>query len=113
MNRRQFLKTSAATAASLAALGSTFGPHVAYAQDRKPYRVGLIGAGWYGKSDLFRLIQVAPVEVVSICDVDKNMRTGAAEIVAQRQKSKKTPRLYGDYREMLKEKDLDLVIIGS
>jgi predicted dehydrogenase len=41
------------------------------------------------------------------------MRTGAAEIVAQRQKSKKTPRLYGDCREMLKEKDLDLVIIGS
>ena len=34
----------------------------------KPRRVGLIGAGWYGKSDLWRLMQVAPVEVVSICD---------------------------------------------
>ena len=51
------------------------------------YRVGLIGSGWYGKSDLFRLIQVAPVEVVSICDVDKKMLQGAAEMTAQRQKS--------------------------
>ena len=33
-------------------------------------RVGLIGSGWYGKGDLLRLIQVAPVEVVSLCDVD-------------------------------------------
>jgi predicted dehydrogenase len=112
MNRRDFLKGSAA-AASLAMLSGAFGPHVAYAQDRKPYRVGLIGSGWYGRSDLFRLIQVAPVEVVSICDVDKNMREGAADITAQRHASKKRPRLYGDYREMLKEKDLDLCVIGS
>jgi hypothetical protein len=41
--------------------------------DDKPRRVGLIGTGWYGKSDLLRLIQVAPVEVVSLCDVDSQM----------------------------------------
>ncbi|MEI7731660.1 MAG: Gfo/Idh/MocA family oxidoreductase [Verrucomicrobiota bacterium] len=78
-----------------------------------PKRVGLIGTGWYGKSDLCRLIQVAPVEVVSLCDPDKKLLAGAAELVAQRQKSKKTPRTYTDYRAMLKEKDLDLVLIGS
>jgi predicted dehydrogenase len=50
---------------------------------------------------------------VSICDADKKMVQGAAEMTAQRQRSKKTPRVYGDYREMLKEKDLDLVVIGS
>jgi len=76
-------------------------------------RVGLIGTGWYGKVDLLRLIQVAPVEVVSLCDVDKRMLAEAAEIVAGRQLSKKTPRTYGDYRKMLKDKDLDLVLIGT
>ena len=30
-------------------------------------RVGLIGTGWYGKADLMRLIQIAPVDVVSLC----------------------------------------------
>lgn len=76
-------------------------------------RVGVIGCGWYGKSDLFRLLQVAPVEVVSLCDVDRMMLEEAGEMVASRQVSKKTPRLYGDYREMLKEKDLDIVLVAT
>lgn len=108
MNRRQFLHVGAA--------GLTLPACQAYAEefaDAKPKRVGLIGCGWYGKVDLFRLIQVAPVEVVSLCDVDKPMLTEAAELVSQRQKSKKTPRTYGDYRAMLKEKDLDLVLVGT
>ena len=50
---------------------------------RRPKRVGLIGCGWYGKCDLFRLIQVAPVEVVSLCDVDSKMLAEAAEIDGQ------------------------------
>jgi predicted dehydrogenase len=58
-------------------------------------------------------MQVAPVDVVSLCDPDKKMLAGAGEMVAARQKSKKTPRLYGDHRAMLKEKDLDVVIVGS
>ena len=74
-------------------------------------RVGLIGTGWYGKTDLFRLIQVAPVEVVSLCDVDKNMLNDAADQVAARQASKQRPRTYTDYRAMLKERDLDIVIV--
>src|SRR6476661_1650749 len=104
MNRRQFLKAGAGAAAGMAAL--SFGPYVAYAADQKPLRVGLIGSGWYGKADLFRLIQVSPVEVVSLCDVDKKMLADAAEMVSTRQASKKKPRTYADYREMLKEKDL-------
>jgi predicted dehydrogenase len=82
-----------------------------FAEVRK--RVGLIGTGWYGKCDLLRLIQVAPVEVVSLCDVDKHMVSAAADLVATRQRSKKKPRTYTDYREMLKEKDLDIVLVGT
>jgi predicted dehydrogenase len=87
--------------------------YAAGAAAEKIHRVGLIGCGWYGKSDLFRLIQVAPVEVVSLCDVDRKMLDGAADMVATRQASRKRPRLYGDYRELLKEKDLDIVIVGT
>ncbi|HZJ14001.1 MAG TPA: Gfo/Idh/MocA family oxidoreductase, partial [Chthoniobacteraceae bacterium] len=36
-----------------------------------------------------------------------------ADMVATRQLSKKKPRTYGDYREMLKEKDLDVALIGT
>ena len=110
MIRRAFLHAGAAGIA-LASVGgrASLG---AFAADA-PKRVGLIGAGWYGKCDLLRLIQVAPVEVVSLCDVDRNMLSEAAGIVASRQASKKTPRTYSDYREMLKEKDLDIVLVAT
>ncbi len=106
MNRRQFLYTGTGLALSAAGM---------YADDlaKKNLRAGLIGCGWYGKCDLLRLIQVAPVEVVSLCDPDKKMVADAADIVAQRQVSKKKPRLFGDYREMLKDKDLDIVLVGT
>jgi predicted dehydrogenase len=41
------------------------------------------------------------------------MLSEAADIVAGRQLSKKRPRTYSDYREMLKEKDLDVVLIAT
>src|SRR5437667_352809 len=110
LNRRQSLRTSAA-ALSLATLprAQQVGP--------KAKRVGLIGCGWYGKTDLFRLLQIAPgttpVEVVSLCDVDQRMLAEAVELVADRQDSKKKPRSFNDYRAMLAEKDLDIVLIAT
>lgn len=106
MNRREFLKLSSAASLALATDG-----FAADAGEKK--RVGVIGCGWYGKNDLFRLIQVAPVDVVSLCDVDRNMVSAAADTVAIRQVSKKRPRIYHDYREMLKEKDLDIVLVAT
>src|SRR5262249_61247947 len=44
---------------------------------------------------------------------EKNTLAEAADMVAARQASKKKPRTYHDYRDMLKEKDLDIVLIGT
>jgi predicted dehydrogenase len=41
------------------------------------------------------------------------MLNAAAKLVSQRQKSGKIPKLYGDYRKMLAENQLDIVLIGS
>jgi predicted dehydrogenase len=108
MQRRDFLRAGAAALA-----WSTVGRYAVPSEKRKPRRVGLIGTGWYGKIDLIRLIQVEPVEVVSLCDVDRRMLAEAAQIVAGRQASKKNPRTYGDYRQMLQEKDLDIVLVAT
>lgn len=109
INRRRFIKGATATLA-LSAFGAQ-AMDILYAQ--KTWRVALVGTGWYGKSDLFKLIQVAPVEVVALCDVDKNMLTEAGSLVSQRQKSKKVPRLYNNYQKLLAENELDIVLIGS
>src|SRR6202050_3434118 len=104
MTRRDLLKAGIA-------LG-TAGSANAFADD-KVRRVGLIGCGWYGKGDLLRLVQVSPVEVVSLCDVDSKMLADAADLVSTRQRSKKKPRTFSDYREMLKQKDLDIVLVAT
>ena len=53
MNRRSFLQAgSTALAMSTARAGAMEFAGLA------PKRVGLIGCGWYGKCDLFRLMQV-------------------------------------------------------
>lgn len=106
--RREFLQSSVA-ALGLAALS----PRVFAAAETKPPRVGLIGTGWYGKVDLLRLLQVAPMDVVALCDVDRDMLDGAADIVAQRQPSRKRPETFKDYRELLKQTKPELVLIAT
>jgi predicted dehydrogenase len=109
INRRKFLHTAAATLA-VSTLGAN-GLDIIFTE--KPRKVALIGTGWYGKSDLFRLMQVAPVEVVALCDVDKNLLQQAGQLVSQKQKSGKTPQLYGDYRKLIAEHELDIAIVGT
>ncbi len=113
MDRRSFIRNSVATTGAAALIASQYKETIAALADQPAKRVALIGTGWYGKADLLRLIQVAPVEVVSLCDVDSQMLEGAAQIVSERQASKKKPRLYSDYKRLLAEKDLDIVLIGT
>jgi predicted dehydrogenase len=62
---------------------------------------------------MFRLLQVAPVEVVALCDVDSRMLSEAADLIGQRTKSDKKPQLYADYRKMLKEQQFDVVTVET
>ncbi len=60
MRRRDFLK------AGLCGLAGGALPLFADGTGGQALRVALIGTGWYGKVDLFRLLQVAPVEVAAL-----------------------------------------------
>src|SRR5260370_6478594 len=103
MQWREFLQ--AAAAASLALAGGRA------SAVEKTYRAGLIGTGWYGMVDLRHLMDSGRAEVVALCDVDKKQLDTAAEEVAGRQKEK--PQLFHDFREMLKPKNLDIVLVGT
>lgn len=107
MQRREFLQS---TAAGLS-LGLGSGLYAA-APTQVP-KVGLIGTGWYGKCDLFRLLQVASVDVAGLCDVDSRMLSEAADLVAERQASGSRPRTWGDYRRMLDEQEFDIMLIDT
>lgn len=107
MQRRTFLQAGAAATALNLAPGLFAGSASA------PRRVGLIGTGWYGKCDLFRLIQVEDVEVVGLCDVDSRMLAEAADLTSMRQKSGKKPRTFGDYRQMLEQEQFDIMLVDT
>jgi len=108
LHRRQFIK-GVSGALALTALR----PYGVDFFNAAPRRVALIGTGWYGKSDLFRLMQVAPIDVVGLCDPDKNQLGKAADMVSGRQQNHKKPALYGDYRKLLAEQKPEIVLIGS
>ncbi|PPK88552.1 putative dehydrogenase [Neolewinella xylanilytica] len=103
MKRRTFLQTAPA----LFAL-----PQALHPRAGAPLRVALIGCGWYGKSDLMRLIQVAEVEVVGLCDVDRHMLDGAAELLRERLPGA-NPNRYEDYQELLDREQPEIVLIGT
>src|SRR3981189_1149517 len=109
MTRRSFLKTTGAGALALA----TTKPGLFAAEEDKPLRVGLIGCGWYGKTDLFHLMQVAPVDVVGLCDVDSQMLKEPRELVSPRPPSKKKPATYADYEKLLAREKPEIVLVGT
>ena len=80
MNRRDFLQASAAAGAALAATSAQAG------ETRRTLRAGVIGTGWYGMVDCRHLINEGGdgVEVVSLCDVDRNQVNAAADEIERR-----------------------------
>src|SRR5262249_60254291 len=101
VNRRDFLRSSAAViAAARLSRHETLASQIAASK-----RVGLIGSGWYGKSDLLRLVQVAPVNVVSLCDVDSRVLSEAADLLALRQSSRTKPRANWSWTERIAKRD--------
>src|SRR5690348_16538538 len=109
LTRRDFLRTTGAGAIAAAAGTSS----LLAAPEEKPIRVALIGCGWYGKTDLFHLMQVAQVEVVGLCDVDSKQASTAADLVSQRQPSKKKPPIYGDHQKLLAEHKPENVLVAT
>jgi predicted dehydrogenase len=73
--------------------------------------VGLMGCNGMGFSNLLSMLKMSEINVVALCDVDQGVlstRTAELEIAGI-----KKPKWYGDYRQMLDNKDIDVVIIGT
>lgn len=102
MQRRQFLATAPAL----------LFPGLPLHLRPRQKKVALIGAGWYGKMDLLRLLQVADVKVVGLCDPDQQQLEFALSILQSRHPKQK-PRLYKKHEALLDREKPDLVLIES
>src|SRR4051812_49308425 len=94
INRREFVRTSAAAGALLAAPAL-----VTAAKAEKRHRTALVGSGWWGTNILREALRSEQCEAVALCDVDDNQLEAALAEVGKL--SSDQPKRYKDYREML------------
>lgn len=108
--RRAFLSKSAGIVAG----GSLLAPHVAAsarAADAKPRSpnarlgIGAIGMRYQGTVITLKAQQYG--EVTAVCDVDRHVRDQAQASFGS------TPKAYEDYRDLLNDKRVDVVMIGT
>jgi predicted dehydrogenase len=108
MNRRNFIKTSAAASVAYSAWPL---PLISVAGKTRPYRTALVGSGWWGMNILREAIAAGESKVVALCDVDQNMLTAAALEVEKLNGDK--PKKYGDFRELLAREKPEIVIVAT
>ncbi|MDD4434553.1 MAG: Gfo/Idh/MocA family oxidoreductase, partial [Parabacteroides sp.] len=115
MNRRNFLHKSALTAAGFGMaplFGSSFQSVYGQTAPSNKVKVALIGCRSMGWSDLNTFLQYPEVECVALCDVDDEwLNKRAADVL--KNTGKKVPSLYKDWRKVIDNKDVDVVIIGT
>ena len=115
VTRRNFMKKSTLLATGVGA--SFLFPVELLATLRKKVspndqiQVGLIGCKGMGFANLLSMLKISDVQVVALCDVDENVLKSRVEEL--KKANIKEPKLYGDYRKMLEDKDVDVVIIGT
>jgi predicted dehydrogenase len=112
MNRRKFIGSTVLATAS-AGIASAF-PFTAKQSGLSPsdnLNVALIGCRNMGFGILEHHLSNKGVSCVAMCDIDENVLAGKAAEVKKR--FNQSPRLYHDFRELLEQKDIDSVIIGT
>lgn len=115
-SRRDFLKTSAYTAAALGAAARTSAQAANLKDSNSKLRIGFVGPGGRGfGAHVRRLTKLQledqPIELVAVCDVYNQHRDRAADYIGKQ--TGKAPAKYEDYLEMYDKEDLDAVCIGT
>lgn len=111
-NRRNFLKKTALGATALAMPLELFPSTILGANDR--LNLGLIGCNGMGWSDTLSILKNPDVKLIGLCDVDQNvLDRRLSEIKEMEGQNAKKVKTYADYRELLDNKDIDIVIIGT
>lgn len=115
LNRRDFLKNGTA---GLAVTGASFlFPMELLAAMRKKVgpndtiNIGLIGCNGMGFSDLTSILKMGDTNVIALCDVDENVLQ--SRTLDLEKAGIKKPTWYTDYRLLLENKDIDVVVIGT
>lgn len=117
LNRRNFIRNSAGAVGSTILLSALDNPLYALynktigANDQ--INIGVIGLKGMGWADLTAALKVPGVNLVALCDSDKNVLDARMADLKGLNVDAGKVKTYKDYRELLDRKDIDAVIIGT
>ncbi len=109
--RRVFIRNTALTGAALGLVPTLSGALVGCSPSDR-INVGVIGCNGQGFADLNAFLDHPQVECIALCDVDESVLNRRAADVEKR-RGKKPPNLYKDWRKLIENKDINVVIIGT
>jgi len=75
--------------------------------------IGAIGINGMGWSNVKAALKVPGVNLVAVCDIDSNVIDKRLKELASTNYDTSKIKVYGDYRKLLDQKDVDAVIIGT
>ena len=109
--RRVFIKNTAITTAALG-LVPTFSSALAGCAPSDRINVGVIGCNGQGFADLVPFLDHKNVECLALCDIDESVLNRRAADV-EKIRGKKPANLYKDWRKLIDNKDINVVIVGT
>src|SRR6185437_9761352 len=112
-SRREFLKTSAKAAATIAAATQplrALGAQANVVGANNRVRVAIIGLRGRGQEHIRRYGALPNVEIAALCDIDDNVMR---ERLPEAQKFGSHPKTYTDIRKVLDDKSIDAVSIAT
>ncbi len=119
MNRREFLKRSAVLSAGTLVVptivkASIWGPDA----PSNRINIGVIGTGRQGRGDMAGIMRNTDVRITAVCDLDElRMADGKTYTEQMTERFTGQPhtgvKMYGDYREMLEDKQIDGLLIAT
>jgi predicted dehydrogenase len=75
--------------------------------------IGAIGINGMGWADVNAALKVPGVNLVAVCDVDKNVIAARIKDLPKLNVDSSKVKIYDDYRKLLEQKDIDAVVIGT
>jgi predicted dehydrogenase len=117
MQRRRFLQQAGTLLAGGTVLSAIDNNAFAIFKNRiapsDQLQVGAIGINGMGWANVMAALKVPGVNIAALCDVDKNVLDKRMAELAKMNIDTSKVKTYGDYRKLLEQKDIDVVIVGT
>ncbi|MEO8823776.1 MAG: Gfo/Idh/MocA family oxidoreductase [Ginsengibacter sp.] len=116
-SRRKFLQNSAMLTGGTLLASSFDNNAFAILKNRispsDQLNIGAVGVNGMGWSDVTSALKIPGVNLVAICDIDQNVIDKRMKELAKKNIDTSKIKTYGDYRKLLENKDVDIVVVGT